>query len=59
MDFAKIDDILEIKQTLQLPCSKDATPGTYKLYGIVHHYGSKNNGHYISDVLDEASGTLK
>ena len=26
--------------------------GTYELYGIVHHYGTKSNGHYISDVRD-------
>ena len=26
--------------------------GEYQLYGIVHHYGTKSNGHYISDVRD-------
>ena len=48
MDFAKIDDIVEIKEKLQLPCKQEMTIGTYKLYGIVHHYGTYNRGHYIS-----------
>jgi ubiquitin C-terminal hydrolase len=26
--------------------------GKYDLYGIVHHYGTKNGGHYISEVRD-------
>jgi ubiquitin C-terminal hydrolase len=56
MDFAKIDDIVEIKPVLNVPCKNDSTHGTYKLYGIVHHFGTKNNGHYISQVLDETNG---
>ena len=30
--------------------------GTYKLYGIVHHFGTYNRGHYISEVLDYSNG---
>ena len=25
----------------------------YQLYGVVHHSGSLNGGHYTSDVMDE------
>jgi len=56
MDFAKIDDIVEIKPTLQLPCKQENSMGTYKLYGIVHHFGTKSNGHYIAQVLDDLGG---
>ena len=48
MDFEKIDDIVQIKSMLQIPCKQEMAKGTYKLYGIVHHYGTKSNGHYIS-----------
>ena len=48
MDFAKIDDIVEIKPLIQVPCAQEMTIGTYKLYGIVHHLGTKSNGHYIA-----------
>ena len=48
MDFAKIDDIVEIKPKLQLPCRQQNRTGDYHLYGIVHHYGTKSNGHYIA-----------
>ena len=48
MDFAKVDDIVEIKPTLQIPCQQESKVGTYNLYGIVHHYGTKSNGHYTA-----------
>ena len=48
MDFEKIDDIVEIKDIMQIPCKQQGIIGTYKLYGIVHHYGTKSNGHYIA-----------
>ena len=48
MDYAKLDDIVEIKPELQIPCAQENRAGSYKLYGIVHHLGTKNNGHYIA-----------
>ena len=48
MDFMKIDDIVEIKPTFQLKSKHDRAPETYKIYAIVHHYGTKSNGHYIA-----------
>ena len=53
MDYAKIDDIVEIKPNIQIPCKQETSIGNYRLYGIVHHYGTKGNGHYIADVMDE------
>lgn len=31
---------------------KSGYEAQFKLYGIVHHLGSKNRGHYISEVKD-------
>lgn len=56
MDFEKIDDIVNIKPVLTIPCKHDSSVGTYQLYGIVHHYGTKSNGHYICQVLDASNG---
>lgn len=48
MDFEKLDDIVEIKDIMQIPCKQQNIIGTYKLYGIVHHFGTKSNGHYVA-----------
>ena len=48
MDFAKVDDIVELKHRIQVPCKQQNRTGDYKLYGIVHHFGTKSNGHYIA-----------
>ena len=46
MDFEKCNDRVSIKQRVQITCQQEGTVGNYDLYGIVHHYGTKNNGHY-------------
>ena len=52
MDYDKIADPIEIKPIINLDCAMENTVGRYKLYAIVHHYGSKGNGHYITEALD-------
>ena len=55
-----------ISMPKSLDMSKYATPEsirssekaeiTYKLYGISHHSGSLNGGHYVGEVLNSDSG---
>ena len=52
MDYDKIADQVEIKPQIQIECKMENTLGTYKLFAIVHHFGTKGNGHYITDALD-------
>ena len=52
MDYVKNNDRVDIKRSIQLTSSQEKVMGEYRLYGIVHHYGTKSNGHYIADVRD-------
>ena len=52
MDYDKIADPIEIKPVISLDCKMEQTTGTYKLFAIVHHFGTKGNGHYITEALD-------
>ncbi len=45
-------DQVEIKPVIKLDCKIENSTGTYKLFAIVHHFGDKANGHYITDALD-------
>ena len=52
MDYEKINDRVEVKKKIQLSSNLETMVGEYRLYGIVHHIGTKSNGHYTSDVRD-------
>jgi len=47
-DFAKIDDLVEVRPRLQIACRQQNRTGDYRLYAVVHHYGTKSNGHYTA-----------
>ena len=51
MDYRKIDEPLRFEKSIAIN-SKQNIRGKYDLYGIVHHYGTKNGGHYWSEVRD-------
>ena len=53
MSFAKLSQEVQLKEELQIAC-KLRQLATYRLYGIVHHFGNINNGHYIAEVADLA-----
>jgi ubiquitin C-terminal hydrolase len=47
MDYRKINEKFEFNKSFNLT-SMQKEKGRYDLYGIVHHYGTKNGGHYVS-----------
>jgi len=51
MDYRKINEKFEFSRSFNLT-SMQKQKGRYDLYGIVHHYGTKNGGHYVSECKD-------
>lgn len=51
MDYKKVDAPIEFEKSLSLQ-SRQKMRGKYELYGIVHHFGTKNGGHYVAEVRD-------
>mmetsp|Transcript_47282 Transcript_47282/g.34569 ORF Transcript_47282/g.34569 Transcript_47282/m.34569 type:complete len:184 (+) Transcript_47282:823-1374(+) len=49
----KIEDVIDVRDCAPLlpPNTLAMTRTRYKLFGIVHHYGSLSGGHYISEIL--------
>jgi len=47
MDYKKIDEAVNFEKVVDIQ-SRQNQIGKYELYGIVHHFGTKNAGHYIA-----------
>ena len=47
MDYKKIDASVDFSKTIEM-LNRQNQKGKYDLYGIVHHFGTKNRGHYIA-----------
>jgi ubiquitin C-terminal hydrolase len=47
MDYAKINEKFEFSKAFNLT-DRVGQKGKFELYGVVHHFGTKNGGHYIS-----------
>lgn len=52
MDYKKVDAPIEFEKSLSLQ-SRQNQRGKYDLYGVVHHFGTKNGGHYVSEVSND------
>jgi len=50
--YQKLDEAIKYDKQIKLTARNNFKPENYDLYGVVHHSGGAEFGHYVSEIRD-------